>query len=943
MRSNLVVEYSPSIADEVKKTTCYMCACRCGIDVHLKNNRVTYIQGNRNHPVNRGVLCAKGSAGMLHLESPSRLNSPLLRIGERGEGKFKQISWDEALNLATEWLRQVRADDPRKLAFFTGRDQSQALTGWWAQQFGTPNYASHGGFCSVNMATGGIYSIGGSFWEFTQPDWERTKLLILLGVAEDHDSNPLKLGLSKLRRNGAKIISVNPVRTGYSAIADTWIGINPGTDGLLILSVIGELLRSGSVDVDSLRYRTDAPWLVHTKPGPEQGLFVRNGDNEPLIFDAKSNSLKSHLVPDTNPLLAKSVTLENGATAATVFKLAVEKYLAPQYHPDKVAEITGVDASVIQGLAREIHDAAIVNSESVACEWTDIYGKEYQSASTRPVAIHAMRGISAHANGFQTCRALHLLQIIIGSIDSPGGTRYKPPYPKSYENHPSPAQYAGPNQSLAGSPLGYPKGPEDLLVDEDGRPQRIDRAFSWEAPLAAHGKMHSVISNAVAQDPYPIEILFLYMANMAWNSSMNTPAAMRDLTAKNSDGDYLIPKIIVSDAFSSEMTAFADLVLPDTTYFERYDCISLLDRPIGEPDLVADAIRYPVIQCERDVKPFQDVLIDLGSRLELPGFVNEKGQPKFNSYASYLVNHERKKGIGPLAGWRGQGGTESGRGDPNPNQLKSYQNNDSIWTAEVPPRAHYFKHVNRDYQNWAVKMGFFDVPNPFKLSIYSEVIRKFQLAGEGYGSHQPPVELKDRLIKHFDPLPCWYATNPEVNTQDYPFSAITQRPMAMYHSWGTHNPWLRQIHSENRLFVPYEVCQRENLKDGDWVWLESVVGKICVPIRPMKAVNMNTLWTWNAIGKRSGAWRLNPQSPEVTKGFLLNHLIAELLPKQPDGSRWSNSDPITGQAAWYDLRVRLRKAHRDNDNSQSQFSHQFDPPGIGEKPVHLQFGKGLTS
>ena len=76
----------------------------------------------------------------------------------------------------------------------------------------------------------------------------------------------------------------------------------------------------------------------------------------------------------------------------------------------------------------------------------------------------------------------------------------------------------------------------------------------------------------------------------------------------------------------------------------------------------------------------------------------------------------------------------------------------------------------------------------------------------------------------------------------------------------------------------------------------------------MDALNPATVWTWNAIGKRSGAWALDPDAPEATRGFLLNHLISELLPPKGDGLRWSNSDPVTGQAAWYDLRVRIEKA-----------------------------------
>ena len=135
--------------------------------------------------------------------------------------------------------------------------------------------------------------------------------------------------------------------------------------------------------------------------------------------------------------------------------------------------------------------------------------------------------------------------------------------------------------------------------------------------------------------------------------------------------------------------------------------------------------------------------------------------------------------------------------------------------------------------------------------------------------------------------------------------------MAMYHSWGSQNAWLRQIHGHNPMFVSATLAAAHDLADGDWIWVTSHHGKIRAPVAIMEGVNEHTIWTWNAIGKRKGTWQLDPDAPEAKKGFLLNHLIHELLPTQEDGMRWANSDPVTGQAAWFDLRVRIEKAAAD--------------------------------
>ncbi|MDQ6433140.1 molybdopterin oxidoreductase family protein [Mesorhizobium sp. LHD-90] len=939
------VALSEPVSDEVRKTTCYMCACRCGIDVHIKDGKIRYIEGNRDHPVNRGVLCAKGSAGIMQHYAPARLKAPLKRVGPRGSGQFQEISWDEALETATRWLGEVREKDPKKLAFFTGRDQSQSLTGYWAQMYGTPNYAAHGGFCSVNMAAAGIMTIGGAFWEFGAPDWDRTKLFVLFGVAEDHDSNPIKIGLSKLKKNGARFVSVNPVRTGYSAIADNWIGIRPGTDGLLILSVIHELLKARKIDVDYIVRYTNATWLVIDQPGSaDHGLFARDADGKPLIFESVTERVVLLGTQGARAALSGRVELPGGRFASPAFQHLAEKYLDPKYAPEAVAAETGVAADVIRGLAAEIARVAFDEAIFLDQPWTDINGNRHDGFVGRPVSFHAMRGISAHSNGFQTARALHLLQVLIGAIDCPGGFRFEPPYPKPVEAHPTPhgkAEHFGSNKPLSGPHLGFPRGPEDMLIDKDGNPTRIDKAFSWDAPFSAHGLMHMVIANAHAGDPYPVDLLFLYMANMAWNSSMNTAGVIKMLEDKDpATGEYRIPKIIYSDAYASEMVAYADLVLPDTTYLERHDCISMLDRPISEPDAVQDAIRWPVVEPDRDVRGFQSVLLDLGARLKLPAFVDNRGKPIYENYADYIVRHERRPGIGPLAGFRGREGDRTGRGASNPEQLKRYIENGSFFSAHIPLEAQFFKHANKAYQDFAVRMGFFDQPQPVTFQLYQESLQKFRLSAEGVREPIAPETHRARILETFDPLPIWYRPFEEaaVDREEFPYHAITQRPAAMYHSWGSMNAWLRQIHTRNPLYVPGAICDEHGLADGDWVWVTSNHGRIKVEIQRMEAVNSSTIWTWNAIGKRGGAWALDPKVPEAERGFLMNHLINELLPPKGDGLRWSNSDPITGQAAWYDLRVRIEKAEPGVE-SQPHFSAVARLRRGEDIPAELRYGQ----
>ena len=335
---------------------------------------------------------------------------------------------------------------------------------------------------------------------------------------------PDQARLGKLKARGAKIVAINPVRSGYGAIADEWIGIRPGTDGLFAFALIHELLEADRIDLDYLVRYANAHWLVIDHPGgADDGLFARDADGNALCAIAlpfpgrggweglvEQETQPTPTLPfcrrggvrfvdanaiDISPAVVGEYVLPDGRKARPVFQLIVERYLDPQYSPDAVSERCGIPADTIRRIARELAEAAFDSKLELPIAWTDSWGREHATMEGRPVSMHAMRGISAHSNGFHTCRALHLLQLLLGAVDAPGSFRYQPPFPKPIPPANRPGKARKPDGVLDAAPLGFVHGPEDLVVDEAGQPRRIDHAYSWAYPLSAHGMMHTVIRN----------------------------------------------------------------------------------------------------------------------------------------------------------------------------------------------------------------------------------------------------------------------------------------------------------------------------------------------------------------------------------------------------------------------------------------------------------------
>ena len=254
----------------------------------------------------------------------------------------------------------------------------------------------------------------------------------------------------------------------------------------------------------------------------------------------------------------------------------------------------------------------------------------------------------------------------------------------------------------------------------------------------------------------------------------------------------------------SETVPYADLVLPDTTYLERHDCISLLDRPISHADGPGDAIRHPVVEPDRDVRPFQTVLLDLGARLGLPGMVDDDGNAKYRDYADYIVNHERSPGIGPLAGWRGADGESFGTRRAQSRPARALHRERRLLAARARRGAALLQDGEPRLSRFRRRDG---LPAEGRADHLPALLgaaaalparrarpRRGAAAGERARAARGSISIRCRSGTR-------RSRKPSIVDDAFPLHALTQRPMHMYHSWGSQNAWLRQITSQNRLFV----------------------------------------------------------------------------------------------------------------------------------------------
>ena len=253
-------------------STCALCEAGCGIKVRVVEGRAVKIEGNPGHPVNSGGLCSRGQAALQALYHSDRIHSPLRRVGARGEGKWKPISWNQAIGEVVAKLGKLRAaGHPERLVLIDGEAGSFTYDLWarFLSAFGSPNHIGLGSARAAGVKLATLYTQGR--YGLPAYDLDRTRLVLAMGTDLLESSGQAMHFMRAASVARQRVICVSPRRPGCRL--DEWIPIAPGGYGALALSLAHVLVRDGLVDRDFLRDSVSGFSAWQDQAGVEQPGF----------------------------------------------------------------------------------------------------------------------------------------------------------------------------------------------------------------------------------------------------------------------------------------------------------------------------------------------------------------------------------------------------------------------------------------------------------------------------------------------------------------------------------------------------------------------------------------------------------------------------------------------------------------------------------------------
>ncbi len=801
-------DFNPDTGKERKAvpTVCYSCVTRDPKIAFVEDGRVVKIEGQPNSIRSLGKICAKGQAGVNQVYFPDRILYPLKRAGKRGDGKYKRITWDEALTDLAARMKKLRDDGhPEKLMYHYGRAKGSSSSlpkTVFMGTYGSKTISGHTSICEGGKWVAQELTWGNHYdnWDFDNTDYVLNFGSGVLEAHTNHIPTAQRLVKAMVERNVPCITF--DVRLSYTAAKSTkWEPVRPGTDLAVLLAMNNVIMQENLYDREAF-------------------TFIRTTEDVNAPLDEKIAALKKHLI---------------------------------SYTPEWAEKISGVAAANIKKYAREF-------------------------AKAKAACIISYRGLVAHYNGTDGERAAQMLGMITGNINSPGGR----------------CKAVAPHWK-------YPKGPK---VKPKGKQLKITNGTL--SALPNHGECQSVLKMIKDGSHGRPDIYLWYCYN---------PVYVNGECQENIDvlsDEKLMPFTVTSNIVYDESSRLADLILPDTSYLERWDW----DGNVAPTQQTEFELRQPVVTPLGECRNFSDILCDLAKRMEMPlGFDTMEEFVKLSCEMTPTVKDLPGGGFEYLK-------KHGVYHDPN-EKPDFYSHKKIVKDADLKKEGVIFDEASGVYWNWtkskakdeaeAMAKGYAKMAYSYKgyvgQKIGDKVYKGFKpdkVNKTGY------FELYSTILKEkgFEPFPSWKAIPEHQELTKNQLTLTTYKVPVQIHSRSTHCKWLTEMFHDNPAWINSKTAASLGIKDGDLVKLTSKIGEISIKAYVNEMIVPGSIAISYHLGRtESGRYGSGKKSimgtdndPDLklkwwdTYGVHPNWLIANA------------PDPISGQHRWMDQVVTVSKA-----------------------------------
>lgn len=380
-------------------TVCFNCESACGLLAYVdrKTLDIKKFEGNPLHPGSRGRNCAKGPATINQIYDPERILYPLKRVGARGEGKWKRVSWDEALGDIAGRMRESLERRKDGIMYHVGRPGEDSFTNRVIQAWGVDGHNSHTNICSGGARAG--YFFWGGF-DRPSPDYAnaRTILLISSHLETGHYFNPHAQRIMEAKMSGAKLITFDPRLSNTASKSDVWLPTWPGSESTVLLAIANHLIQNDLYDRDFVRrwvnWRDTLDFFL-SNPLPDADLDV--------VLDAAEHTQREKLSDRLRRLFSReSFDLADDLSKDENDFEVFDEFLKTLYS-EYTFERAAAESQVSVERIREVADH-VANCQG-------------------RLATHTWRSASiGNLGGWQVARCLFFLNVLTGSVGNLGGT-----------------------------------------------------------------------------------------------------------------------------------------------------------------------------------------------------------------------------------------------------------------------------------------------------------------------------------------------------------------------------------------------------------------------------------------------------------------------------------------------------------------------------------------